>query len=97
MVPMVLALNFAAIEGLFELIRSHMGRNMSFKISRLFKGPWTVPNCATVIVVSGTKVCPAIRTVKIYPVTRLQNLLQSSSRLERSRAFLARDLMRPWL
>ena len=97
MVPMILTLNDAAIKGLFELIRSHMDSNVSLKISRLFKGPWTVPKCATVIVVSGKKVCPAIRAVKIYSVTRLQNLLQSSSRVERSRAFLTRDFMRSWL
>lgn len=65
---MILALDEAAMEGLFELIRSHMGSNVSFKISRLSKGPWAVPNCATVIVVSGTKVCPAKRAVSINPV-----------------------------
>ncbi len=90
-------IEFRCNRRLVELIRSHMGSNVSFKICRLFQDPWTVSNCATVIVVSGTKVCPAIRAVRIYPVTKLQNLLQSSSRLERSRAFLTRDLMSPLL
>jgi hypothetical protein len=54
MVPMILALNETAMEGLFELIRSHMGSNVSLKISRLAKGPSAVPNCTTVVVFSRT-------------------------------------------